>query len=97
MALSIIKEEYKNKRIGFGKSADPLSQRTDIDDLAIIARQSNDPSIVKLFKFLPELADLKRARTESQLRRPVVADLNNRPVIQEKPNRNQPTTKTENE
>jgi hypothetical protein len=72
MPLSEIKEEFKNKRIAFGKGGYlPIGQREDIDELAIIAQESQDPSLVKLFKKLPDLSELKKAKTESQLKRTV--------------------------
>jgi hypothetical protein len=69
MPLSEIKEEYVNKKIAFNKHASPIGYRQDIDDLAIMAHESNDPSLLKLFKTLPALSELKKAKTESQLDR----------------------------
>lgn len=74
MPLSKIKEEYKSKVVIFGKNRttsnrkETLSQRDDIDDLAIIALESGDKSLVRLFESpMPSLADLKKAKTDSQL------------------------------
>ncbi len=76
MALARIKKEYFKKRVAFGKSAAPLSKRDDIDDLAIAALESKDQSLIKLFEYLPELAVLKKNKTESQLRRSVAVASN---------------------
>lgn len=70
MSLATIKEEYKGRRVGFNNSAKPLGQRKDIDDLAIIAIESQDPSLLRLFEKLPSLAELIKQRVESQLKRP---------------------------
>lgn len=85
MPLSKIKEEFKQKKISFGKNSDkPIGDRHDIDDLAVIARESGNPNLIRLFETLPELADLKKARLEPQLKRPV-------PIIQAR--QRQPLTK----
>ncbi|MFL5810371.1 MAG: hypothetical protein ACJ749_12680 [Flavisolibacter sp.] len=68
MALSVIKTEYKNKKIAFNDKASPIGFRDDIDDLAIMALESNDPSLVKLFKKLPLLSQLKKIKTDEQLK-----------------------------
>lgn len=65
--LSKIKKEFLKKRIGFNDKADPLYKRTDIDDLAIIALESQDPSLLRLFKKLPELSVLKKNKTDREL------------------------------
>lgn len=72
MALSRIKEEYLQKRVAFGKGAAPLYKRDDIDDLAIIALESKDKSLINLFEFLPPLAELKKKRVEEKIRGLVV-------------------------
>jgi hypothetical protein len=68
MALSVIKPEYKDKKVAFNDSASPIGSRDDIDDLAIIAQESNDPSLLKLFKKLPALSQLKKIKTDGQLK-----------------------------
>jgi len=73
MPLSEIKKEFLNKRVAFGKSAAPLYKRDDLDDLAIIALESQDPSLLRLFERLPELAVLKKVKTEAELKRPAAA------------------------
>jgi hypothetical protein len=69
MALSEIKDEYKNKVIAFGrqKGAIPIGQRTDIDDLAVIALESQDRSLLRLFKKLPDLSELKKQKTDAAI------------------------------
>lgn len=74
MPLSKIKAEFKDKKIAFGKgrSDKPISEREDIDDLAIIALESQDRSLLRLFEKLPELSDLKRIKTDDAIK---VADI----------------------
>jgi hypothetical protein len=67
MALSRIKKEFLNKRVAFGKSGDPLGQREDIDDLAIIAHESKNKVLLDMFEDLPALATLKKNKTEAAL------------------------------
>lgn len=69
MPLSKIKNNYLSKRVAFGKTAAPLYKRDDIDDLAIIARESGNKSLIDLFETLPELSVLKKARTDKQLKK----------------------------
>lgn len=73
MALSKIKNEFLRKRIGFNKSMAPLYKRDDIDQLAIMAHESNNPNLMKLFEELPELSVLKKAKVELELKRAVPA------------------------
>lgn len=75
MPLSKIKDQFKNKIVVFGKlSSVPIGQRTDIDELAIIAHESQDRSLLRLFEKLPELSELKRAKTDVQLKKPANPD-----------------------
>ena len=70
MALNIqIKESKKDFFVGHSKICKPLGQQTpdELLSLAIIARESNDPSMIALFSVLPTLTELKAARTEQQL------------------------------
>lgn len=67
MPLSELKPGFKNKKIAFGKSGRPLGQRDDLDDLAIIAIESGNRSLIELFTHLPDIAELKRQRVEAQL------------------------------
>lgn len=69
MPLSKIKTKYFNKRVAFGKSAAPLHNREDIDDLAIIAHESGNKNLLDLFETLPELSVLKKVKTDQQLGR----------------------------
>lgn len=74
----VIKKEFLDTPIGFGKSSLPLGQRKDLVELAILAHESKDPSISQFFEDLPPLADLKKAKTDIELK-------SIRPVIEEKP------------
>lgn len=73
MALATIKQEFLNKRVAFNNGAAPLHKREDIDDLAIIAQESQDPTLLQLFEQLPPLAVLKKNKTEAELKRGVPA------------------------
>ena len=53
-----IKEQYKDKVVGFNNSTTPLGYRDDLDKLAEIAVQSNDPSLLELFEEIPSLEKL---------------------------------------
>jgi hypothetical protein len=56
-----IRPEYNNTVIGFNNSGVVLKNRSEKDlvDLAIMARNSKDPSLLKLFESLPDLHTLK--------------------------------------
>lgn len=69
MALAKIKNEFLGKRVGFNNSMAPLYKRKDIDQLAIMAIESNNPNLMKLFDSLPELSILKKAKVEAELKR----------------------------
>jgi hypothetical protein len=70
MPLAEIKNEFKNKRVAFGNSAAPLYQRQDIDELAILALESQDSSLLRLFQEpLPELSILKKNKTDIELKK----------------------------
>lgn len=68
-----IKKEYESAVVAFGTSGLPLGQREDLLDLAIIAQQSKDPSLIKLFESLPTLEQLQRMKIQPLL--PVVTAL----------------------
>lgn len=68
MATARIKEEYKTAVVAFGTSGLPLGQRDDIDKLAIIALESSDPTLLKMFEYLPSLEDLKMGKVEDELK-----------------------------
>ena len=53
-----IKEQYKDTVVGFNNSTTPLGYRDDLDKLAEIAIQSNDPSLLELFEEIPSLEKL---------------------------------------
>ena len=53
-----IKEQYKDKVVGFNNSTTPLGYRDDLNKLAEIAIQSNDPSLFELFEEIPSLEKL---------------------------------------
>ena len=53
-----IKEQYKDKVVGFNNSTTPLGYRDDLDKLAEISIQSNDPSLLELFEEIPSLEKL---------------------------------------
>ena len=59
-----IKEQYKNKVVGFNNSATSLGERDDIDILAEIALSSNDLSLIELFEQIPTLEELRNKKGE---------------------------------
>jgi hypothetical protein len=63
-----IKEEFLKTYVAFGKGNKPLGERDDINDLAIMAIESQDPTLLKLFENLPTTAaGLKKTRTDKDL------------------------------
>lgn len=68
MALSKIKKEYADTVVAFGNGGGPLKDRNDIDELAIIAQESQDPTIMEFFEVLPPLADLKKTKVDAELK-----------------------------
>lgn len=73
MPLSKIKKEFETTVIAFGTSGLPLGKRDDIDELAIIAQESQNPNLVQLFDILPPLDQLKKTKTDAVLKSPDVA------------------------
>lgn len=70
MAQAKIKEEFKSTFIAFnGGGKKLLGERDDIDVLAIMAHESRNPTLLNLFEVLPPLADLKKARLDSELKK----------------------------
>lgn len=68
MAIEIsIKPKFKSIKVAFGKSAKPLGVRDDLLELAIIARSSNNQTLLNYFDKLPSLDELKREKLESSL------------------------------
>jgi hypothetical protein len=68
MAKAKIKKEYLQTTVAFGKSGLPLGNRDDIDDLAIIALESKDKTLLSLFETLPTLAELKKSKVDTELK-----------------------------
>lgn len=62
-----IKETAKEKVIAYNGCALPLGQRNDYAELAIIALESNDPSLLEVFETLPTLEELKKQKVEQTL------------------------------
>lgn len=65
--LSKIKEIYLTTVIAFGNGGLPLGKRKDIDELAIIAHESKNPSLIRLFETLPPLEELKKSKVDAEL------------------------------
>lgn len=79
MAKAIIKKEHLRTIVAFGKSGLPLGQRNDIDELAILAVKSKDPSLIGLFEYLPTLQELQSGSVEEVLKdNPIVLQRNER-------------------
>lgn len=69
MAQAKIKQEFLGVVIGFNGSALPLGRRNDIDELAIIAQQSQDPSLLKLFEEeLPDAEVLIQEKVDAEIK-----------------------------
>ena len=64
-----LKEEHKDRVIGFNGSGLPLGQRNDLKDLAEIAVKSNDKSLLELFEELPTLAEIEKSKSKDFLER----------------------------
>lgn len=62
-----IKETAKEKIVAYNGRALPLEQRSDYRELAIIALESNDPSLLEVFETLPSLEELKKQKLEQAL------------------------------
>lgn len=54
-----VKKEFLGKKVGFNGSAKPLGERDDLDILARIAINSNDPSLLNLFETIPNEEQLR--------------------------------------
>lgn len=75
MPKSVIKEEFKSTLIVFnGGGRKTLGEREDIDVLAIMALESQNPDLLKLFEELPTLDELKKSQVESQLKKSDAVD-----------------------
>lgn len=64
-----IKKEYLNAVVGFNGSAKPLGQRNDIALLAEIALQSGNKNLLKYFKKIPTLQDVREIKGEQFLKK----------------------------
>lgn len=62
-----IKESAKEKIVAYNGRALLLGQRSDYAELAIIALESNDPSLLEVFETLPILEELKKQKIEQNL------------------------------
>lgn len=72
MPKSTIKEEFKSTLVVFnGGGRKLLGERDDIDVLAVMAIESQNPNLLKLFEYLPSLEELKSAQFETQLKKSV--------------------------
>lgn len=68
MADFKIKKEHHKTVIGFNNSGLPLGERDDLDVLARIAQESQNPALLNLFEGkLPTVAQLKKSETDKQL------------------------------
>ncbi|TWP31880.1 hypothetical protein ETU08_00025 [Apibacter muscae] len=61
MALKV-KEEYKNKVIGFNGRSLPLGQRKDLDKLAELAVKSGDLSLLNLLEEIPSIQEIEEKK-----------------------------------
>ena len=69
MSLSKVKDQFKDKLVVFnGGGKKTLGEREDIDQLAILAIESKDRTLLELFETLPELEVLKKAKTDTELK-----------------------------
>lgn len=66
-AMLKLKKQFESTVIAFGNSGLPLGQRDDLLDLAIIAQQSQDPTLLQLFESLPSLGELQKQRIQPLL------------------------------
>lgn len=64
-----IKDEHKDRVVGFNGSGLPLGQRTDLKVLAEIAIKSNDKSLLELFEELPTLEVVEELKSKDFLER----------------------------
>jgi hypothetical protein len=64
-----VKDEHKDRVIGFNGSGLPLGQRNDLEVLAEIALKSNDKSLLDLFEKLPNIAEIEKSKSKDFLER----------------------------
>lgn len=70
MPLSKIKDQFKDKLVAFGRNRSDvgIGYRADVDQLAIIALESNNPNLIRLFDVLPDLATLKANKVDAKIK-----------------------------
>ena len=66
-----IKAEYGNTIIAFGDNGVSLKKRTEAElvNLGIIAHESQDPTLLKLFESLPSIDQLRRMKLEANIQK----------------------------
>lgn len=66
-----IKAEYHNTAVAFGSSGAVLSKRSQSDllDLAIMAQDSKNPNLIKLFVELPSLDELRNMKMREKIQK----------------------------
>lgn len=66
-----IKAEYLNTAVAFGSSGAVLSKRTqsELVDLAIMAQESKNPTLLKFFVSIPPVEDLRRMKLEENIQK----------------------------
>lgn len=70
MAIEIkIKKEFETEIVGFNGAALPLSQRTDLDMLALLALQSNNHNLLRYFEKLPTIQELENAKSNAFIKK----------------------------
>jgi hypothetical protein len=67
MALAKIKNECLQMQVGFNGSGLPLGMRDDIDELALLAVQSQDTTLLALFETIPSEKELLESKGEAFL------------------------------
>lgn len=66
-----IKAEYGNTIIAFGDNGVSLKERkqSEIVTLGIMAHESQDPTLLKLFESLPSVDELRRMKLEANIQK----------------------------
>ncbi|MFA6060037.1 MAG: hypothetical protein WC756_17675 [Taibaiella sp.] len=65
----VIKNKYLKTKVAFGARALPLEQRTEkeLEQLALMARESNSPQLIEYFESLPTLDELQKSKTDQAI------------------------------
>jgi hypothetical protein len=63
----LLKPEFKDRIIAYGKSALPLGQRDDLADLLILSYEANRSDYIDMFQDPPTLAELKGEKVDAIL------------------------------